>query len=65
MLAIVALIATVGLQAITSRLVNAQIATTKSGEQAVKAAIVNYVLRNNRLPWGNSPICPKLYAKNS
>ena len=48
-----------------SRLVNAQIATTKSGEQAVKAAIVNYVLRNNCLPWGNSPICPKLYAKNS
>ena len=50
MLAIVALISTVGLQALTSRLVNAQIATTKSGEQAIKAAIVNYVLRNNRLP---------------
>ena len=49
-LAIIALIATVSLQALTTRLVNSQISATKGGEQAIKTAIINYVLRNNRLP---------------
>ena len=61
-LAIMALIATVGLQAVTTRLVTSQISATKSGEQAIKSAIVNYVLRNNRLPCpateGLTPVQP-------
>ena len=62
MLAIIALIATVSLQALTTGLVTSQISATKSGELAIKAAIINYVLRNYRLPCpateGLTPIQP-------
>ena len=61
-LAIIALIATVSLQALTTGLVTSQISATKSGELAIKAAIINYVLRNYRLPCpateGLTPIQP-------
>ena len=50
MLVIVGLIAGGALQAWTAQLISSRIASTKTGEQTIKTALISFIERNNRLP---------------
>ena len=50
MLVIAGLIAGGALQAWTAQLISSRIASTKTGEQTIKTALISFIERNNRLP---------------